>query len=193
MKVFLNLQQLVHDDLLESTDERGAIYHLPGAPLPRAEDVFGGSSVDVIASSSHSGLSSLHSSSHSGSSSSHSGPSSLHSSRDAQGCLHHELLAVPIIDDITVLAPQLRVSLEQRAGKHVKTSRLGKLELETLILSLCSDHYVTSQALGVLLNRSSVSLRNRYLTPLVRERKLLLSFPTTPTHEKQAYRTADPS
>jgi len=34
-------------------------------------------------------------------------------------------------------------------------------------------------------------LRNDYLSPMVRARILSLAFPTTPTHERQAYCAAD--
>ena len=40
-------------------------------------------------------------------------------------------------------------------------------------------------------NLGDCILRDQYLTKLVRERKLTLAFPKTPTHEQQAYAAAE--
>jgi hypothetical protein len=59
--------------------------------------------------------------------------------------------------------------------------------MEKVILAVCERHYLTLQALAELLNRKPESLRNTYLSPMVRARALSLAFPATPTHERQAY------
>ncbi len=46
------------------------------------------------------------------------------------------------------------------------------------------------RTLAELVQRKPETLRDQYLTKLVRERKLTLAFPKTPTHERQAYTTA---
>jgi hypothetical protein len=55
-----------------------------------------------------------------------------------------------------------------------------------VVLAVCQGHYLTLQALRAPLPQP-VSLRNDYLSPMVRARILSLAFPTTPTHERQAY------
>ena len=55
------------------------------------------------------------------------------------------------------------------------------------ILALCADQYITVSCLAQLVNRSPDTLREQYLTKLVREQRLIMAFPKTPTHELQAY------
>ncbi len=59
--------------------------------------------------------------------------------------------------------------------------------MERTLLAVCEGHYLTLSALAELLHRKPVSLRNNYLTQMVRAKSLSLAFPTTPTHERQAY------
>lgn len=72
------------------------------------------------------------------------------------------------------------------AGPRQK-KKMPREELEQVVLAVCQGHYLTLQALAELLCRKPVSLRNDYLSPMVRARILSLAFPTTPTHERQAY------
>jgi hypothetical protein len=58
-----------------------------------------------------------------------------------------------------------------------------------VVLALSAHHFVTLRCLAELVDRKPETLRDHYLTKLVRERKLTLAFPTTPTHERQAYCT----
>ncbi|WP_256657938.1 hypothetical protein [Pseudomonas sp. 2FG] len=44
---------------------------------------------------------------------------------------------------------------------------------------------------GELLNRNADSLRKQHLKQLVQAGRLRLAFPTTPTHQMQAYRTTE--
>ncbi|MDY0073041.1 MAG: hypothetical protein RBR77_10375 [Thauera sp.] len=46
---------------------------------------------------------------------------------------------------------------------------------------------MTLSALTELLKRQPASLRNAYLSPMVRDKSPSLTFPTTPTRERQAY------
>lgn len=61
--------------------------------------------------------------------------------------------------------------------------------MKDVLLSVCAHHYVTLGALSSLVNRKPDFLRDSYLSPLVKERLLKLAFPTTPTHDRQAYST----
>ena len=70
----------------------------------------------------------------------------------------------------------------------------GKVDREILIavlLKLCTARFITLSCLAELVHRKPDTLRDQYLSKLVRERKLTLAFPTTPTHERQAYTSTD--
>jgi ATP-dependent DNA helicase RecG len=69
-------------------------------------------------------------------------------------------------------------------------SRSKKASARTMrksIIDLCSGRYLTAEQLAGLLQRNSAGLRDRYLTPLVREGLLQLRYPGTTTRPDQAY------
>jgi ATP-dependent DNA helicase RecG len=173
------LQNLVSLNFLASTGGRGAVYHLPGEALPRPEDVFGVpvqfgvSSPDLGASSPD-----LESSS----------PDL--GSRDANGCLLSPLLNLPIIDNLEGLASHFRNSLEEIARLPREKKKVSRDVLISVVLELCEGYFITLRCLSKLVDRQPKSLRESYLSGMVRERKLSLAFPMTPTHEKQAYCTS---
>ena len=107
--------------------------------------------------------------------------------RDANGCLMNDLLARPIIDDLGQLSSGLCMNLEQMAAEPRSKRRMAPEALRAVILLLCEQHFITLRCLAALVNRKPESLRDQHLIRLVRERKLTLAFPTTPTHERQAY------
>ena len=92
-----------------------------------------------------------------------------------------------MISDLAALSPVLRQQLEQLAAEPRSRKKLKRETMEQVILAVCSGHFITLQALAELVQRQSVSLRNEYLSPMVREKRLNLAFPATPTHERQAY------
>ena len=57
-----------------------------------------------------------------------------------------------------------------------------------VILSLCEKHFLTTEQFSKLLGRNPQGIRDRFLTPLVKEGLLEHRFPETPNHEQQAYR-----
>lgn len=169
------LQHLTQTGMLESTGGRGAVYHLSGEAIPTPDDVFGPPARISIPSSPNLGGSSPN----------------LGENRDASGCLIADSLALPIIDDITALASALRGSLEAIALEPRSKGKVDREVLIAVVLGLCARHFVTLRCLALLVNRKPETLRDQYLTKLVRERKLTLAFPTTPTHERQAYCASD--
>jgi len=169
------LQHLTQTGMLESTGGRGAVYHLAGEAIPTPDDVFGPPARISIPSSPNLGGSSPN----------------LGGNRDASGCLIADSLALPIIDDIAALAPALRGSLEAIAIEPRSKGKVDRDVLTAIVLGLCARHFVTLRCLALLVNRKPETLRDQYLTKLVRERKLTLAFPTTPTHERQAYCASD--
>jgi len=177
MDLSRTLQHLTHSGMLESTGGRGAVYHLSGEAIPTPDDVFGPFARISVPSSLNLTPSSPN----------------LGENRDGDGCLIADQLPLPIIDDITALAPDLRGRLESIAGEPRSKGRVDREVLIAVVLQLCARHFVTLRCLAVLVNRRPETLRDQYLTKLVRERKLTLAFPTKPTHERQAYCASEAS
>lgn len=183
------LQHLTQQGVLDSSGSgRGAVYFLPGQHLPTPDDVFGPPSPAVGPSSSvltdSSSVLSPSSSVLADSS------STISQQRDSDGYLITDQLLLPVISDLNSLSPSLRTRLESMANEPRQKKKLDRGSLEAAILAVCEGHYLTLNALAELLNRKPSSLRNEYLTPMVRKKKTLsLAFPMTPTHERQAYCT----
>ena len=203
------LQHLTQAGMLESTGGRGAVYHLPGEAIPTPDDVFGSPARISVGSSPNFDVSPIKVSASSPnlvSSSPDLAPSlpnlarslpnlgsispNLEEKRDADGCLMADLLALPIVDDLSFISSSLRTRLEQMAAEPRAKRKMGREPLRAVILQLCAQHFVTLRCLATLVNRKPGTLRDQYLNQLVRERKLTLAFPTTPTHERQAYCTS---
>lgn len=169
------LQHLVQEGMLASQGAgRGVVYFLPGQEMPTPDDVFGplpsGQNFQTFRSSSDLGAS-----------------SSGLPQPDEDGYWHSEQLALPVINDLATLSPALLQRLEQLAVEPRSRKKLKREMMEQVIMAVCAGHFITLQALAELLQRQPVSLRNEYLSPMVREKRLNLAFPATPTHERQAY------
>ncbi len=195
------LRDLVENGFLESHNPgRGAVYCLPGAAIPTPEEVFGAGS-EQLASSANLPASSrnlAHSSPNLGASSPILDASSsllkassplLKEQRDGNGCLLSDQLPLPVIDDLRHLTPTFRQVLEQQACVPRTKRKVGRDVLVSTILALCKGRFITLRALADLVNRKPTPLRDQYLSKLVKDKKLSLAFPTTPTHERQAYCT----
>jgi ATP-dependent DNA helicase RecG len=61
--------------------------------------------------------------------------------------------------------------------------------VDSVILALCRGKYLTLRDLAVILNRKPETLSIHYLSRLVREGRLALRYPETPSHPNQAYTT----
>lgn len=186
----LQLASLVKQGLLESDGRsRGTVYFLPGESLPTPEQVFVGpalpkSSLSNIRSpSEYSELTSEYSEV----SSEYSDP--VDGERDNYGRLVTPHLDAPIVDDLGILDEGFRAALEQLA-QEPRQGRLNSERMEQVILALCREQFMPLAALAELLNRNPDSLRQQYLSKMVRSGQMLLAFPTKPTHERQAYRAA---
>ena len=173
------LHDLVQDEFLEPHNPgRGAVYCLPGAAIPKPEDVFGVGGEPLITSSSVLPASSSvlpHPAGH------------LKGTRNPDGCLIAAQLHLPVIDDLEALTPVVRSCLDKIAALPRTKKKVDHKVLTAVLLELCAGRFVTLRCLALLVNRKPDALRNEYLAVLVRERKLALAFPTTPTHERQAY------
>lgn len=188
------LQGLMRNGFLESHNPgRGAVYCLPGAALPRPEEVFGDgfgylpdSSAYMPSSSTHLAGSSTHLTA--------SQPSLAATSqgiRDAEGRLLSPQLDAPVVDTLQSLSPGLRSRLQIMAASPLAKPKLSQEEMQSVLLELCTGHYVTGTVLAELVNRGAKALQQSHLRPLVQQGRLKFAFPTTPTHEMQAYRTTE--
>jgi ATP-dependent DNA helicase RecG len=185
------LQHLVQLGMLVSSGGgRGAVYHLLGSDIPTPDDVFGPVLPSPVGHQEQGGTTKQRSSSSgltSSISGSHGRSSGFAPTRNDDGCLISEQLQLPMIDNIDMLAPALRSKLEQLAILPRTKSKVDKTELEKVLLAICDGHYLTLQSIAGLVDRKPVSLRNEYLSRMVRNRTLSLAFPSAPTHERQAY------
>ena len=97
-------------------------------------------------------------------------------------------LDAPVVDNLEALTESYRRSLMEAAGKARTKPKLPRAEMESILMAVCRDQYVTRSCLAALLQREANALRQQYLRPLVEAEKLRLAFPTAPTHHLQAYR-----
>lgn len=184
------LQVLVRDAFLETHNSgRGAVYCLPGAAIPRPEEVFG---VDSALSPAHS--------EHLGRTSAHLAAGSAHlrklggeenEDRDGSGRLITEQLDAPVIDSLDLLTSGFRSNLEAIAIEPRTKAKLSPETMKTVVLNICRGHYITLSCLAELVNRDPDAFRQQQLKPLVKAGLLRLAFPTAPTHAKQAYCSAE--
>lgn len=194
----LALARLEREDMLHSGGRsRGKVYFLPGARPISPEQVFAEapSSGNLESSSGHIEASSGHKKTSSGYKEPSTGhielPSSAATTRDVNGCLVSDYLDRPIVNDLDLLAPELRQELEALAEAPRRKARLKPEEMEAVILAVCKGRYLTLSALAKLVDRNSDTLRKTHLDNLVKSRRIKRAFPGTPTHEKQAYRAVE--
>ncbi len=183
-----DLQHLVKLGFLNSSGGRGSVYTLAGVDVLQPDEVFSDFSTGISESST--GISE----SSTGISKPSLGLNGVKSVsngiyRDEFGRLCTEKLPFPVIDDLAMLTESFRLKLFEIADKARDKKRLSPEGAENIILELCSGQFLTIGMLAQIMDRKIDTLRKRYLSPMVKANKLCLAFPTTPTHEKQAYRT----
>ena len=61
--------------------------------------------------------------------------------------------------------------------------------MRRLIRALCQGRFLTFRQLAALLNREPNGLQRWTLRPMAQEKQLVLAYPETPNHPKQAYTT----
>ena len=66
--------------------------------------------------------------------------------------------------------------------------RANKSLVRKTLLDLCATDFLTLRTLAALLKRSSDSIRNHYLTPMIGEGLIELRYPDSPNHPNQGYR-----
>lgn len=70
-----------------------------------------------------------------------------------------------------------------------KQNRLDPNEMRRLIRSLCRGRFLTFRQLATLLSREPNGLQRWTLRPMAQEKQLVLAYPETPNHPRQAYQT----
>lgn len=179
------LQRLTKIGMLQSTGGRGAVYHLPGEEIPTPDDIFGtgsrfsGSRLPNLAGSFPNLKNPLPARGKTG--------QNVLLQRDTEGRLLNGQFRLPLVDDLSRLSEGQLRHLEDLAAQPRRLSKVNRQAMINTILSLCADQYVTVSCLAELVNRSPDTLREQYLTRMVREQRLVMAFPKTPTHELQAY------
>ena len=188
-EVTLALPKLERNGFLQSTgSQKEKFYTLPGSKVSTVDEIFGGvlnTSTTFGASSEYSG-----NTSEAKNIGSEDKPVSIQDKqkpRDALGRLILEDVEYPFIDDLKTLETTFRGTLENLASESKNNKRLSKEVMQSIILSVCSEHYVSRPVLSELLSRSSDALRQSYLTSMIRDGVLSYAFPQQPTYEKQGY------
>jgi predicted HTH transcriptional regulator len=69
-----------------------------------------------------------------------------------------------------------------------KHKRSAPDKVEAAILVVCTDQFVMAEELADKLQRGMKSLKNNYISKMIRDGRLELRYPGQPTHPQQAYR-----
>lgn len=109
----------------------------------------------------------------------HRGPNSGHKTEGSG----HKGEEAPAID------PEHDPALLAIAEPARLSPRLKPDEMRPIVLRLCEDRYLTFRQLAALLGREPGGLQRWTLRPMAQEGRLLLKYPETPNHPRQAYRT----
>ena len=179
--VLLSLEKSEHKLLASTGSYRSKTYHLPELPSPSPEDVFG--AVEHY----HSSPSNAISSPNKEVSSPNSETSSPNS--DEFGRILHSEFSYPFVENVHALQDTFLESLKSMAELPRTKQRIKPDDMQKIILELCTEQYVTLEALGQILNREMETLRSQYITQLKNENKLRMAFPRTPNDPRQAYIT----
>ncbi len=181
---------------------RGATYHLAGLSAPRPEDVFDtpptlpngilslnkGSSQNCDDSSplneANSPLNDTNSPINE--------PSSLINKnkgedRDEFGRMISPLLDKPVIDSMSYISSELLERLREIADKPRHKQRIKPDTMESILVRVLTGHFMRLDCLAELMNRKPDSLRDNYLSRMVKDGRLEMAFPQQPNDPRQAY------
>ena len=146
--------------MLESTGGRGAVYHLPGEPIPTPYDVFCPETRTLVPSSPNLVVSSPNLATTS---------PTLADNRYPDGCLISEQLSLPVVDDLESLSKAFRSRLEGMASASRANGKVDRQVLIDVVLQLCEGRFVTLRCLVELVNRKPDTFRDHYLKMLIRQ------------------------
>ena len=95
----------------------------------------------------------------------------------------------PNLDTLTPNLDTLTPNLDTSSTNHI-SKRMSKGDVENAFLTICKDHYKSSEEIASILNRNTNYIKNDFLPKLIKEGRLLRLYPTI-NHPHQAYKTAD--
>ncbi len=87
------------------------------------------------------------------------------------------------------VAPETDPALLAIAEPARTQKRLSPHKMQTLIRELCQGRLLTPRQLATLLSREPNGLQRWTLSGMAQARQLVLAYPDTPNHPKQAYQT----
>ena len=90
---------------------------------------------------------------------------------------------------LTGNSPHLSPDLLSLAEPARRRAKLPTAEMQTLVLHLCENRWLTARELADLLSRDADNLQSRILTGLVKQGLLELRHPGVPNRPDQAYRS----
>ena len=154
------LQRLVTSDLLVPHGRgRGKTYHLP------TQDIVGSASLNVGSSTPHS------------------------EANVGSDILHNDLNEGSDLQQTTPALGSAEIErLRQQAYPDGIQQRMGNTEMRQAIVRVCEGRFLTAAQIAHILGRDVNALRDRFLTPMVREGALHALYPRSPRHFQQAYR-----
>ena len=115
---------------------------------------------------------------------------SLHKEQDSlhkeENSLHNGLDSLHIAE----ITNEQWSNLERLASPAIEHKRLTHKEMESIILTICKDQWLTRRQISELIQRNPEGVLTRFLTPMVEHSFLQLRYPDKPNRTDQAYRTA---
>jgi hypothetical protein len=69
--------------------------------------------------------------------------------------------------------------------------KVSKILMESTILELCKEDWLSLKILSRLLNRNTDSLRNHYISIMLQDGRIQARVPGKPNHPNQAYRKTE--
>ncbi len=88
------------------------------------------------------------------------------------------------------IAPEQDPVLQALAEPARQKKRLNQTVMQQVVLQLCQGRYLTARAIASLLNRDARHFQDRFLTPMVQQKRLTMRYPNEPNHPDQAYTAA---
>lgn len=98
--------------------------------------------------------------------------------------LLHEIEGDEVESDRFLLYEELKGKVSQDLAKR----RLPREELMGVVLTICTNRFLSLEEISMIVNRNEVHLRKTIISPLVKKGSLLLRYPEVITHKKQAYK-----
>lgn len=109
--------------------------------------------------------------------------------RDSLGRFITDRLPSPYIDNFERLDAGLQQRLMLISQPSREKKRLSNEEMDAIVLSLCKGHFVPLSVIAMLLDRTPQNVREKQLSPLVKQGKMSMAFPYAKRHRKQGYIT----